>query len=108
MSSRTGLTGVEMADGTVLMYPCSNRRRGAASGPATGLGKMTSGMAPSLVRSTSRVFEEAMFRQLIAAPPPKWRKASLDEADQQTSNVRAWQRHVPAMQAYRHRVGGSR
>src|SRR4051794_19619071 len=143
MSSRTGLTGVEMADGTVLMYPCSNRRRGAASGPATGLGKMTSGMAPSLVRSTSRVFEEAMFRQLIAAPPPgsgkmprawppplvrrpsrvlgeafsrnltaappqKGGRASLDEADQQTSNVGAWQPPAPEMQASRHRVGASR
>jgi hypothetical protein len=37
-------------------------------------------MAPSLVVGTSRVFEGAMFRQLIAAPPPKWRKASLDQS----------------------------
>src|SRR3954452_13603465 len=38
---------------------------------------MISGMAPSLVRDTSRVFEGAMFRQLIATPTPNWRKSSL-------------------------------
>jgi hypothetical protein len=34
-------------------------------------------MAPSLVADTSRVFEGAMFRQLMPTPPPKWRKSRL-------------------------------
>jgi hypothetical protein len=58
-----------------------------ASSPTIGLGKMISGMAPSLVRDTSRVFEGAMFRQLIAAPPPKWRKARLETLEA-SSHVR--------------------
>src|SRR5215210_3230620 len=37
----------------------------AASIPTSGLGRLISGMAPSLVRDTSRIFEGAMFRQFI-------------------------------------------
>src|SRR5215210_7744683 len=50
----------------------------AASRSTNAFGTMIPGMAPSLVRDTSRVHEGAMFRQPITALPPKWRKSSLD------------------------------
>jgi hypothetical protein len=58
----------------------------AASMPTSGLGTMISGMAPSLVSHTSRVFEGATFRQLMVARSPKWRKAGPDAGDGESAS----------------------
>src|SRR4051812_23444781 len=66
------------------------------SSPTNALGKMMSGMAPSLVADTSRVYEGAMFRQLTATPPPKWRKSSL--AIRQEVRTRSFVVFIPKAQ----------
>jgi len=79
---------VLLAFGSFMLFLARKGVKNAASSPTSVLGKMISSMAPSLVRDTSRVFEGAMFRQLIGTPPPIWRKARLEDASNQSSRVR--------------------